>query len=498
MRKILQESVLILFLLTMGMVFSSFTFDDSLNDEELMQTTKKSKEEIVTGGALNSPIRVSAAQGSTVPESKDNKGARWTFMMYLNADNDLEDVGIADLNELEAGIKNASDITVIVLMDRSEDYDTTNGDWTGTRLYKVMSDDSGLINSMLLEDKGEVNMGQSSVLTEFINYCFANFSADHYILDLWGHGAGIDGICFDYTNWHDKLTIEEMQAAIEASEAAYNEKIDIICHDACLMGMIEVAFELRNVADYFVSSEETVPDNGYDYKDIINRLLANTSMTPQQVANEIVNSYHDQYTQESDTTLSAIELSTLSNIIPYVNNFAGNLSLTIPEGHTNAIINARADTAEFDDNDFIDFIHFAENIEANTTLMSNYPNLQASVTALIDRLNECIFSNYQHPIYSSHANGLSIYMPYGENVNINRYNSSTGNYAAIDWITTSTWRFFLSSLITGRYVMPPPSTTSSTDTNLIVFTPGFPLLGTTVIFTILGIVLIITRRKNKY
>ena len=64
----------------------------------------------------------------------------WTFMVYLDADNNLEKYGIKDLNEMEK-IGSTDEVNVVVLFDRwngtngePEDDDTTNGNWTNTKL----------------------------------------------------------------------------------------------------------------------------------------------------------------------------------------------------------------------------------------------------------------------------------------------------------------------------------------------------------------------------
>ncbi|GAJ04099.1 unnamed protein product, partial [marine sediment metagenome] len=56
----------------------------------------------------------------------------WLFMVYLDADNNLESAGIDDLNEME--VAGSTDrVKIVVQMDRAErdwDDDTTNGNWT--------------------------------------------------------------------------------------------------------------------------------------------------------------------------------------------------------------------------------------------------------------------------------------------------------------------------------------------------------------------------------
>jgi len=51
----------------------------------------------------------------------------WTFMVYLDGDNNLEGAGIDDINEMEM-VGSNDDIKIVVLFDRIPGYDSSNGD----------------------------------------------------------------------------------------------------------------------------------------------------------------------------------------------------------------------------------------------------------------------------------------------------------------------------------------------------------------------------------
>ena len=63
--------------------------------------------------------------------SVDPQIREWTIAVYMAADNDLESAAIQDLNEMEASIENG--VTVVALLDRSDGYDGTNGNWDDSR-----------------------------------------------------------------------------------------------------------------------------------------------------------------------------------------------------------------------------------------------------------------------------------------------------------------------------------------------------------------------------
>jgi len=116
--------------------------------------------------------------------------AKWTFMVYLSADNDLEQFGIADFNEMET-VGSTADVQIIVQFDRSPRYDESNGNWTDTRRYRVVQDlNSTTISSPVVQNIGEVNMGDPQSLVDFVQWAKQNYPADHYCLVLWDHGGG--------------------------------------------------------------------------------------------------------------------------------------------------------------------------------------------------------------------------------------------------------------------------------------------------------------------
>jgi len=116
----------------------------------------------------------------------------WNFLVYMAADNNLERFAIQDINEMEL-IGSTDNVNVLVLVDRIQGFDKTNGDWTTTRLYRVKKDISGssTIISDLIIDFGELDMTNPQTLTMFLNYCDHNYPAKRTMLTLWSHGTGV-------------------------------------------------------------------------------------------------------------------------------------------------------------------------------------------------------------------------------------------------------------------------------------------------------------------
>ncbi len=268
-----------------------------------------------------------------------NHDSTWLVLVYLDGDNNLEESAIDDLNEMENALykqfdnPNRNQLNILVLFDRAYGYDSSNGDWKSTRLYYVQPDSSNTstIYSTLLEDYGELNMGDPNTLSNFISYAKQNFTYQHLMLILWNHGGGAryksdvstisnisKDICEDDTD-SDILYLDEVQQAISANFNSAN-KLDIIGFDACLMGTVEVAYEFRDLASYMIGSMHTEQGDGWDYESLFYGGTTNcpqldpSSITAADMAIRAVKSYRDFIEatySNSGETMAAIDLSKL-------------------------------------------------------------------------------------------------------------------------------------------------------------------------------------------
>ena len=84
-----------------------------------------------------------------------------------------------------------------------------------------------------------------------------------------------------------------------------------IVFDMCLMGGVEVAYELRDIVDYVAFSPTEVISDGFAYKTILQRLLYSPSTDILGVCTD----YFDQYVKSRKTaTVSAVDCRRLGNL----------------------------------------------------------------------------------------------------------------------------------------------------------------------------------------
>ena len=92
------------------------------------------------------------------------------------------------------------------------------------------------------------------------------------------------------------------------------------------MATIETAYELRNIADVLVASEETEPGDGWPYDTILSALTQNPSMTAADLGTTIVQKYADYYGSSGSETMAAIDLTKVGDLASALDQLAKELA----------------------------------------------------------------------------------------------------------------------------------------------------------------------------
>jgi len=254
----------------------------------------------------------------------------WTFMVYMDGDNNLEPAAIDDFLEISSEGSSAT-VNVLALFDRIAGESTSYDDWTNTR--------RGIINNGDVPDSGwgvsmgELNMGDPQTVIDFAEWGMQNYPANKYCFVFWNHGGGwrtppeeegkpYKAVCWDDTSAGNCLVMSEVRTALSTIETDV-EEIDLIGFDACLMAMVEVAYEIRDHADYMVGSEKGEPNDGWPYDLIIPDLTAAPTMSAYSLGNVIVNRYYQSYGNSeimSNVNLVSSRHATLASRIDYLAN----------------------------------------------------------------------------------------------------------------------------------------------------------------------------------
>lgn len=345
-----------------------------------------------------------------------------TFMLYISGENNLGvdnsgfSYALEDLKEIEkVSLKNNyMNVNTVIYIDVP---DKIGGN--GCYIYTGNAADTLTINNYVLKGfkntgyYGNGNTGSVVELTNFINYTKENIQSEKYILDLWSHGDGwrddtyYRQICYD-DGESDSLNMTELENAILNSKIP---KIDIIYTDACFMGGIEVAYQLRNVSDYLVFSPELTPGFGGDYNNII-KGINESDFSSKTISEKIVaangNYYKNFWNIEYSYpyVFSAVEQSKLSELVNALKSVSEEIVKT-------ENINVIAKIKEFKNNkNVLCYDNYYRNVNSKYVDIGNlFLNIQktlpttAHTTALEEEIKTLLTAINSYVIYKEYGDG---------------------------------------------------------------------------------------------
>lgn len=370
---------------------------------------------IIPAPALSAGADRPAAQDYAPSEARspaaggDRATAKWTYMVYMSADNNLEDEAILNVNQMEA-VGSSDEVNIVIQLDRSPEWDETNGNWSDTRRFLVLPDtDPDIINSQQVgASLGEVDMGNPDRLRDFVVWAVTSYPADRYYLDVWGHGGGWrDGTCNDYTSG-SVIDTDELGRALAAAEAVTNVTLDGIGFDQCLMAQMEVFYEIKRHADVLVGAETLIPAEGYNYTRVLGPLAADPDMTAGDLADVLVTAFFDEYGHDNDRAHSAADAEVLdARLAPALTRLA-QLLRGSASSLRDEIKLARDNAQTFSTLDYIDLGNFTEQLLR--TLPVNETGLRQAATEVRENVTAAVVAE-DHGIGRSGSTGLSFYFP---------------------------------------------------------------------------------------
>jgi hypothetical protein len=322
-------------------------------------------------------------------------------MSYISGDSSLSDNVASDLDEMKQ-VGSDDSLNILALVDRSGPADT--------KLLRIETSNTEEIplSHMNSSWSNELNLGNPQTLVDFVKWSVEAYPAEHYVLDLWGHGRGWEGVCPDKG---DYLTTQEMTVAMIAI-SDMGILLDLITIDACQMGMLETVYELRHASIYAIVSEKDVPLNGWPYQDVLSILSNDPGTSIVDFGKGMIDAYlkwglvHSRYS----ITLSFINLSNINSVVHALDDYCVGASKMV-DYFNQEFVRARSDTEEYDGDNEYDLWHLLDNINNITKCKK----LEILSNLLFSGLSSCIVyerhwtNELDEPADNSH--GLSIWFP---------------------------------------------------------------------------------------
>ena len=356
--------------------------------------------------------------------------AEWTIMVFINGKNNLEPFALKDMNEMEL-VGSSDKVNIVVETGRMAGYGDSDGDWQTTRRYLIRKDDNpGEIASPVLQDLGQVDMGDYRSVVDFGNWAKAAYPAKKYMLVLWNHGSGWNkgragvskGISYDDETGNN-ITTPQLGLALKEMGG-----VDVYGSDACLMQMAEVAYEIKDYVPYIVGSEETEPDDGYAYDALLAPLVARPDMTAEELGRLAVDAYSGYYEARGEGyTQSLINTAALPKFAALTDAFAAAMTASGEK----PLVKKALFGAQSYLNDSRDLAHFAGLMSAgtkNAAVRAAADALRDHIAAVLVAHNRAASAGY------ADSHGIAVYLP--------AY-LYCADYDALAWAGASRWNGFI-------------------------------------------------------
>lgn len=414
------------------------------------QANSKGEFTFASQGSFTGPnitATVIDGSGHTSPFSKPAH-VLWTLLLYLNGDNDLSQA-IFDTMDNIAAAGPSPRANVLALVDGK------SGARAGTVLYDLTQGQTIPLAAPSVTT-GERNMGDGQTLFDFVTWARTSYPARHTMLAIVDHGggwapssedyipgtqartrnwlAGGSGLSWDFSSDYDYLSSQEMRQTL--SNIANQGKLDVLFYDVCLMGMIEVAYQVKDYTSYFVSSQNIgwAPEGPQSrYVRTIKAIQPTTE--PVDLAKLLVTSYAASIPAVGHPfTISAVDSATIQSVADATNQ----LALALSQRITNQTLANQLKTAyrqaqkidydadfkiEPDTDGFVDLYDFALQVAQQ---FASDPVVTLHTGTLIAKLKTAIVAEqhnggkpWKYPTRDwslDRVKGLSIFLPLGEDL----------------------------------------------------------------------------------
>lgn len=400
--------------------------------------------------------------------------AEWTVMVFLNGDNNLEKYALQDFREM-AKVGSTEKVNVIAQFDRNGVYEVTTPQWSDCLRFRIEKDmepiPANSIERLGEVNMGKGEVLASFVRWAIQNFPANRYMLDVWdhgqgwrVAEARPVRGTIDEIAA-YREFRRNESAKEIEAkskrrarpgrretedinsfedataipagsVIESSyryisvddssnDKLYNreiqdsllevlngDQIDLIGFDACLMGMIETGFAMRKFGKVMVASQEVEPGEGWDYSDWLQHLVDNPTIDEVALGKVLVAAYERAYADnDSDVTLSAVDLKQMDNLAALVGDLANELIQKMSAELAN-IKRARSSCKCYAPGlglHGIDLARFCDQLRGATLDTSVRSKAQAIGAAI----QSCVISNYAGVGRQGNfgSNGIGIYFP---------------------------------------------------------------------------------------
>lgn len=400
--------------------------------------------------------------GTSGHPDRNSGGSRENvFIVYSMGYNNLSYDLNEDIDELLSGEVpsfNPND-NAILIMNHSTQNDRSNYTITTSPVlyhaYKTL-DGSIKRDTLVVYPEGS-KAATKEMLNKVLTYVQEKFPAKHYGMLVSSHATGWAPEMYCYSPpdksssgiWMskekefkplDKYTDERpltrsIGAHFNGSSANMNEielqdfaqaipfHLDYIIFDCCLMGGVEVAYQLRDICDKVCFSQTEILAGGMDYANMTEHLFGGKETSLESVASDYYMKYatKDQEIDRS-ATVSVVDCRRLEKVAEIVKKNRDTIEILSGSWERNSVQKYFQSRLSRNHGIFFDLEDIL--IKADVS--------QEDLDALSNALKESVVCKFATPTFLSglkiqHHSGLSMYLPDPDRERLNEY------YQTLDW-----------------------------------------------------------------
>jgi hypothetical protein len=389
--------------------------------------------------------------------------ARWSVYVYMNAQPDLDEHALRDLEEMRlAG--SSPDVRVYVQLAFSD---------LQVRRYRIEHGEARLVDEL-----GAIDPMDWRNLVDFVAWGQARSKAERTCIVVWGHGTapGEAGPGSGRLRGGIELAPAGMRlSGLRDSALRIRELLgrpaDVWGFDSCFMQRIEVGYELRAAGGYLVASQDTLDGDGWDYLAWLGLLLDSPGMDAAELALGITRLSARTFGGEA-RPIACVDLGALLSLATAVGDLAVQLAAYATDrGRQAALVTAhyRARRYVGEAGGYVDLVDLAQ---AFTT--GEFPEPLSAAARRVERaVGRAVLLRYG----DERSSGISIYHQVRQ--------ALAASYLALDFARDTSWGDYLS----GRPVPPrrrprgriygarvrspiPDASVAGTGSSLLVDSPG--------------------------
>lgn len=281
------------------------------------------------------------------PDEKKPKSFDRVMILYSAGYNNISSYLAGDIDDLAKSYvpSRHSSEALVVISHQPESYGNYTAPTSPVLVYMSSDPIDGRVSRDTLYSAGKgALLTDPEVISEMLSKAAEFFPSDHYSLVVSSHGTGwLPESYYEkgYNNSFDffamspgrrveineissrpvKTIGQEMAAPKQGEECGLSDfaealpfRFDAILLDACLMGGIEVAYELRGKTDFVAFSQTEILADGLDYSRLAQRLLRGEGLDFVGVCEDYFALYSGKSGIDRSATISLVDCSSLESL----------------------------------------------------------------------------------------------------------------------------------------------------------------------------------------